>query len=91
MQQEVARTLPGGNALAGQYAPLVALGLPVRTVVPFRTVNADPYAEGIRYVVAGQGLPVWLAGRVDVWARRHALACFEWGGRRDRTCLYRLP
>lgn len=81
-----------GATIAGQYAPLVALGARVRTVVPFGSVNGgDLYAEGARYVAWLEEGPEWVVRHPEAWAARRTIACMTWGKIPQQTCIYELP
>jgi hypothetical protein len=74
------------------YAPLVAMEVPVMTVVPFETVNTgDHYAEGARYMVWGDEPPAWAPLHPEAWAARRAIECMTWTKDSHRVCLYELP
>ena len=90
--QAAAEAIPPGAAVAGQYAPLVALREPVRAIVPFETVNdGDLYELGVRYVIWTDGGPDWAALHPGAWAARRTLGCMTWGIGVVRSCLYALP
>jgi hypothetical protein len=92
IQAVVLAALPAGATITGQYAPLVALGAPVRTLVPFKSVNdGDLYAEGTRYVAWTDKGPGWAANHPAAWAARRTIACMTWGKVPERTCVYELP
>jgi 4-amino-4-deoxy-L-arabinose transferase-like glycosyltransferase len=86
-------SLPPGASIAGQYAPLVALGAPgVRTIVPFETVNGDDlYLKGVRYLIWIDEGPGWMAAHPQAWLGRRVLGCMTWGKVPERSCIYELP
>lgn len=92
MQSSALASLPRGATVVGRFAPLVALGAPVRTVVPFETVNDDDwYALGARYLMWVDTPPAWMADHPTAWSSRRTIACMEFDQPVRRTCLYELP
>ena len=92
MQAAAHEALPRGATVVGRFAPLVALGAPVRTVIPFETVNDDDqYALGARYLLWIDTPPPWMADHAAAWAARTTIACMDFDQPLRRTCLYELP
>lgn len=92
IQQLAASRLEPGSTVVGQYAPLVALELPVRVIVPFGdTINEeDWYQSGARHVVFPSDPSRPPPAPDAVWGARRELGCFTWGRHAVRTCLYEL-
>jgi 4-amino-4-deoxy-L-arabinose transferase-like glycosyltransferase len=94
-QDAVERILPDGIRVAGGYAPLFAMRVPVTTIVQFpgTSVNADDlYASGVRWAFVEDGPPpAWVAGHQPAWEARVERWCAEWGRNAVSVCLVELP
>jgi hypothetical protein len=94
-QTAVERILPDGVTLAGGYAPLFAMRLPITTLIlyPDTPLNSgDLYGRGVRWGVVEDGpAPPWVAGHADAWAARIEHWCAPWGRDAVKVCLVELP
>jgi hypothetical protein len=93
MQARITAILPRGEIVWGGYAPLVAMGAPVTTIVPWSAAaaNVGPAYRRlpVRWVVDGNHPPGWIVPRAAAWIARRQRACFEWNA--APVCLYELP
>lgn len=93
MQRAVAALIPPGSTVWGGYAPLVAMGAPVTTIVPWPPASAnngpDYQSRPVRWIVTGNHEPEWIVPSSPAWAARVERVCFRWD--RQRVCLVELP
>lgn len=94
-QAAVEAIVPAGAHLAGGYAPLFAMRLPVTTTF---TIGATPlnqgdlYAAGVRWFVVEAGAPPPVTSQhLAAWAARQERWCTTWGRDATRVCLVSLP
>ncbi len=94
-QAAVEAIVPAGAHLAGGYAPLFAMRLPVTTTF---TIGATPlnqgdlYAAGVRWFVVEAGAPPPITSQhLAAWAARQERWCTTWGRDATRVCLVSLP
>jgi len=93
MQRAVATLIPPGSTVWGGYAPLVAMGARVTTIVPWPPASANNgpayQSRPVRWIVTGNHEPEWIVPSSPAWAARVERLCFRWD--RQRVCLVELP
>jgi hypothetical protein len=94
-QAAVEAIVPPGAQLAGPYAALFAMRLPVTTIFTLggSTLNdGDLYADGVRWFVVETGAPPPVAAEhLAAWAARQERWCTNWGLDETPVCLDSLP